>query len=109
MDQLLQELFYDEIDQGRLVFEDFPEYNDLMNQSMSLFPDGDLPVSIRKKGHRQLHLLCPRPAGKAKARTVDQSVEAHTVRLYTPVSSLSRASKARLEISAFLFRLPLTR
>ncbi len=48
MDQLLQELFYDEIDQGRLVFEDFPEYNDLMNQSVSLFPDGDLPVSISK-------------------------------------------------------------
>ena len=43
MDKQLQDFFFDEQDRGRLVFEDFPEYNSLMNRSLSLFPDGDLP------------------------------------------------------------------
>ena len=46
MNERIKEFFFDEIDRGRLVFEDFPEYNDLLQQSMALFPDGDLPVPI---------------------------------------------------------------
>lgn len=48
MDKQLQEFFINEIEQGRLVFEDFPEYNDLIRQSLALFPDGDLPQPIGK-------------------------------------------------------------
>ncbi len=35
-----------EQDSGRLAFEDFPKYNDLLHQSAALFPDGDLPQPI---------------------------------------------------------------
>ena len=46
MDEQLKEFFFDEQDRGRLVFEDFPEYDGLLRQSLSLFPDGDLPQPI---------------------------------------------------------------
>ena len=46
MNEQLQDFFFDEIDRGRLVFEDFPEYNDLFRQSTALFPDGDLPEPV---------------------------------------------------------------
>lgn len=48
MNERIKEFFFDEIDRGRLVFEDFPEYNDLLQQSMALFSDGDLPVPISR-------------------------------------------------------------
>ena len=37
MDNQLKDFFFDEQDRGRLVFEDFPEYNELMEQCLSLF------------------------------------------------------------------------
>ena len=43
MDEQLKEFFFDEQDRGRLIFEDSPEYDGLLRQSLSLFPDGDLP------------------------------------------------------------------
>ena len=43
MDKQLKEFFFDEQDHGHLVFEDFPEYADLLHQSLALFPDGSLP------------------------------------------------------------------
>ena len=46
MDERLKELFFDEQDRGRLVFEDCPAYNDLMEQCLALFPGGDLPDPI---------------------------------------------------------------
>ncbi len=46
MDKQLQEFFYDEQERGRLVFEDSPEYEDLLRQSLSLFPGGDLPRPV---------------------------------------------------------------
>ncbi len=46
MDERLKDFFFDEQDQGRLDFEAFPEYIDLLHQSLSLFPDGDLPGEI---------------------------------------------------------------
>ena len=48
MNKQLQEFFYDEQDQGHLVFEDFPEYNDLFSQCLALFPNGDLPDKIAR-------------------------------------------------------------
>ena len=46
MDAQLQEFFFDEQDRGRLVFENDPEYADLLHQSEALFPGGDLPDPI---------------------------------------------------------------
>lgn len=46
MDKRLKELFYDEQERGRLVFEDDPEYADLLHQSLALFPGGDLPREV---------------------------------------------------------------
>ncbi len=46
MDKQLQEFFYDEQDRGRLNFESFPEYVDLLGRSVALFPGGDLPDPI---------------------------------------------------------------
>ena len=46
MDEQLKEFFFDEQDRGRLIFEDSPEYDGLLHQSLSLFPDGDLPQPI---------------------------------------------------------------
>ena len=46
MNNQLQEFFCDEQDRGRLVFEDDPEYVELLHQSTALFPDGDLPKPI---------------------------------------------------------------
>ena len=46
MDKQLQEFFYDQQDRGHLAFESFPEYNNLMDQSLSLFPGGDLPRPV---------------------------------------------------------------
>ena len=46
MNKQLQEFFHDEVDRGRLLFEDFPEYNDLFAKSEALFPNGDLPNEI---------------------------------------------------------------
>lgn len=43
MDKQLKEFYSDEVERRRLNFEDFPEYNDLMDRCLSLFPDGDLP------------------------------------------------------------------
>lgn len=46
MDEQLKEFFFDEQDRERLIFEDSPEYDGLLRQSLSLFPDGDLPQPI---------------------------------------------------------------
>ena len=46
MDEQLKDFFYAEQEQGRLVFEDFPEYNDFLSQSTILFSDGDLPKPV---------------------------------------------------------------
>ena len=46
MDNQLKDLFFDEQERGQLVFENDPEYNDLMEQSLSLFPDKNLPKAI---------------------------------------------------------------
>jgi len=46
MDKQLQEFFYDEVDRKHLVFEDDPEYNALMDKSLALFPNADLPDEI---------------------------------------------------------------
>ena len=46
MDEQLKEFFFDEQDRGRLIFEDSPEYDGLLRQSLSLFPDGDLPAPV---------------------------------------------------------------
>lgn len=46
MDKQLKELFYDEQDRGRLNFDADPEYAGLLQQSVALFPDGDLPKPI---------------------------------------------------------------
>ena len=46
MDEQLKEFFFDEQDRGRLIFEDSPEYDGLLRQSLSLFPDGGLPQPI---------------------------------------------------------------
>ena len=46
MEKQIQEFFFDEQDRGHLVFEDDPQYADLLYQSLSLFPDGDLPGPV---------------------------------------------------------------
>ena len=46
MDEQMKEFFFDEQDRGRLIFEDSPEYDGRLRQSLSLFPDGDLPQPI---------------------------------------------------------------
>jgi len=48
MDKQLKEFFYDEVDRGRLAFEDDPEYNTLMDQSLSLFSGGNLPTAVSR-------------------------------------------------------------
>jgi len=46
MDEQLQALFYSEVDQGHLAFDDDPEYSALMTRSMSLFPNEELPEAV---------------------------------------------------------------
>ena len=46
MNKQLKAFYFDEVDRGHLNFEAFPEYNDLMVQSLSLFPEHDLPKPI---------------------------------------------------------------
>ena len=46
MDKQLQELYLNEQEQGRLVFEDFSEYVDLLHQSLALFPDKEMPEAV---------------------------------------------------------------
>lgn len=46
MDEHLKELFFNEVDQGRLRFEACPEYNELMAQSEALFPAASLPKPV---------------------------------------------------------------
>ena len=46
MDKQLKEFFFDEVERAHLNFEAFPEYNDLMDRSLSLFPNGDLPKPL---------------------------------------------------------------
>ena len=46
MDEQLKEFFFDEQDRGRLVFEDNPDYADLLHHSLALFPGGDLPKPV---------------------------------------------------------------
>ena len=46
MNKQLQELFYSEMDHRHLDFDAFPEYTDLLHQSMVIFPGGDLPGEI---------------------------------------------------------------
>ena len=46
MDKQLKEFYFDEVERRHLDFESFPEYNNLMDQSLSLFPDGDLPGPV---------------------------------------------------------------
>ncbi|MCI8423959.1 MAG: hypothetical protein HFF50_10615 [Lawsonibacter sp.] len=46
MEKQLQELFCDEVDRKRLVFEDSPQYNKWYAQSEALFPNGDLPAAV---------------------------------------------------------------
>ena len=43
MDKRMQEFFFTEMEQGRLDFDADPEYVDLLQQSVALFPGGDLP------------------------------------------------------------------
>lgn len=46
MDKQLKEFFCDEVERRHLDFEAFPEYNDLMAQSLSLFPNRELPKEV---------------------------------------------------------------
>ena len=46
MDKQLKEFFFEEQDRGHLNFERFPEYVDLLHQSVALFPEGDLPDPV---------------------------------------------------------------
>ncbi len=46
MDKQLKEFYFDEVERRHLDFESFPEYNNLMDQSLSLFPGGDLPRPV---------------------------------------------------------------
>ena len=46
MDKQLQEFYCDEVERRHLDFEAFPEYNNLMDQSLSLFPNEELPETI---------------------------------------------------------------
>lgn len=46
MNKQIQELYLNEQEQGRLVYEKFPEYAGLLCQSLALFPDEELPEVI---------------------------------------------------------------
>ena len=46
MDKRLQDFFFSEQEQGRLNFDADLKYADLLRQSLSLFPDGDLPNPV---------------------------------------------------------------
>ena len=46
MNEQIQELYLNEQEQGRLVYENFPEYDDLLRQSLTLFPGEELPKII---------------------------------------------------------------
>ena len=46
MDEQIRELYINEQEQGRLIYEKFPEYDDLLRQSLTLFPGGDLPKVV---------------------------------------------------------------
>ena len=42
----MQELYLNEQEQGRLVYEKFPEYESLLQESLTLFPDEEMPKTI---------------------------------------------------------------
>ena len=46
MNEQIQELYLNEQEQGRLVYESFPEYDNLLRKSLPLFPDEELPKVI---------------------------------------------------------------
>ncbi len=46
MNEQIQELFFNEVNRGRLNFDSDPEYARQMAQSSALFPGGDLPQPI---------------------------------------------------------------
>lgn len=46
MDEQLKDFFYAEQEQGRLNFDADPKYAGLLQQSVALFPDGDLPNPV---------------------------------------------------------------
>ena len=46
MNQQLKDFFFDEQDRGRLDFNADPEYVNLLDRSVALFPGGDLPDPI---------------------------------------------------------------
>lgn len=46
MDEQLKDFFFAEQEQGRLNFDADPKYVGLLQQSVALFPDGDLPKPV---------------------------------------------------------------
>ena len=46
MNKQLKEFYEDEVERRHLDFETFPEYNSLIDQCLSLFPNGDLPKPV---------------------------------------------------------------
>lgn len=46
MEKQIQEFFFNEQEQGRLNFDADPKYAGLLQQSVALFPDGDLPNPV---------------------------------------------------------------
>lgn len=46
MNEQIQELYFLEQERGRLVYENFPEYEALLRQSLPLFPGEELPKVI---------------------------------------------------------------
>ena len=46
MHEQIQELYFIEQEQGRLVYENFPEYDNLLRESLPLFPNEELPKVI---------------------------------------------------------------
>ena len=46
MNEQIQELCLNEQEQGRLAYEKSPEYESLLQQTLALFPDEELPKII---------------------------------------------------------------
>lgn len=46
MNEQIQELYFNEQEQGRLVYENFPEYDGLLQQSLTLFPGEEMPKVV---------------------------------------------------------------
>lgn len=46
MNEQIRELYINEQDQGRLVYEKFPEYERLLQESLTLFPGEELPEVV---------------------------------------------------------------